>query len=62
MIYIIYIVSVYNLNDYYFLVFFILLILVNLSIFKYYDFIKNRREWIVLNFEWVNLCMFIVVN
>lgn len=62
MIYIIYIVSVYNLNDYYFLVFFILLILVNLSIFKYYDFIKNRREWIVLNFERVNLCMFIVVN
>lgn len=62
MIYIIYIVSVYNLNDYYFLVFFILLILVNLSIFKYYDFIKNRREWIVLNFEWVNLCTFIVVN
>lgn len=62
MIYIIYIVSVYNLNDYYFLVFFILLILVNLSIFKYYDFIKSRREWIVLNFERVNLCMFIVVN
>lgn len=62
MIYIIYIVSVYNLNDYYFLVFFILLILVNLSIFKYYDFIKSSREWIVLNFEWVNLCTFIVVN
>lgn len=62
MIYTIYTVSVHNLNDYHFLAPFTLLISANSSTLKHYDSIKNRREWIALNFEQVNLCTFTVVN
>lgn len=58
----IYTVSVHNLNVYHFLAPFTLLISANSSTLKHYDSIKNRREWIALNFEQVNLCTFTVVN